>query len=104
MVPNNAATRGSKALGAPGADDVFVTRPGDIAGLDAKGIANRLTIPESPGGFRVIEFPTPAEGLASPVFRTNPGFVGGGKTAGGAVEFVVPNGPIPSGATTRIVR
>jgi hypothetical protein len=31
----------------------------------------------------------------APVFRSNPGFVGGGLTAGGAPEFVVPNGPIP---------
>ena len=51
----------------------------------------------------LIEFPTPSEGLASPVFRTNPGFVGGGQTAGGASEFVIPNGSIPPGATIRIV-
>ena len=51
----------------------------------------------------MIQFPTPEEGLASPVFRSNPGFVGGGYTAGGAPEFVVPNGPIPPGATTTIV-
>lgn len=52
----------------------------------------------------VIEFSTPSEGLASPVFRSNPGFVGGGLTSGGAPEFVIPNGPIPPGATTTIIR
>jgi len=90
-------------LGAPGAADVFVTTPEAIEGLDAAGIAQRLTIPESPTGFQIIQFPTPEVGLASPVFRTNPGFVGGGFTAGGAPEFVIPNGPIPSGATITTV-
>jgi hypothetical protein len=89
-------------LGAPGAADVFVTTPEAIRGLDAAGIAKRLTI-DAADQFTVIQFPTPAEGLASPVFRSNPGFVGGGRTAGGAPEFVVPNGPVPSGATTTIV-
>ncbi|NKC15605.1 MAG: hypothetical protein GKR94_26430 [Gammaproteobacteria bacterium] len=42
--------------------------------------------------------------MASLVFRNNPGFVGGGRTAGGAPEFVIPNGPVPAGATTRAVR
>ena len=104
VVPDTPVTRRSGTLGAPGADDVFVTTPDDIAGLDAAGIAQRLTIPESPSGFRVTEFDTPASGLASPVNRTNPGFVGGGRTAGGANEFVVPNGPVPATATTRVVR
>ena len=47
---------------------------------------------------------TPSRGIASTVFRNNPGFVGGGRTAGGAPEFVIPNGPVPAGATTRLVR
>ena len=90
-------------LGAPGALDVFVTTPEAIEGLDAAGIAQRLTIPESPSGFQVIQFSTPESGLASPVFRTNPGFVQGGFSAGGAPEFVIPNGPIPPGATITTV-
>jgi hypothetical protein len=56
-----------------------------------------------PDGLQVIEFATPEEGLASPVFRTNPGFVRGGVTSGGAPEFVLPNGPIPAGATITVV-
>ncbi len=86
-------------LGRPGASDVFVTAADDIAGMNASQIAKRLGIPESPTGFRVIEFPTPSSGVASPVFRTDPGFVGGGRTLGGAREFVIPNGPIPAGST-----
>jgi hypothetical protein len=89
-------------LGRPGAIDVFVTAADDIAGLNTRQIANRLTIPQSPTGFRVIEFPMPNSGVASPVLRTDPGFVGRGLTAGGAREFVIPNGPIPVGATIRV--
>ena len=89
-------------LGPPGADDVFVTAADDIAGLNAAQIAERLTIAPS-RSFTVIEFNTPAAGLASPVLRTNPGFVGGGRTLGGAREFVIPNGPIPADAIIRTV-
>ncbi|MGJ0515580.1 MAG: polymorphic toxin type 10 domain-containing protein [Methylomicrobium sp.] len=104
VVPDNAITRVSGTLGRPDADDVFITAAEDIQGLNAKDIAERLTIPESPTGFRVIEFPTPKAGIASPVNRTDPGFIGGGRTAGGAREFVIPNGPFPADSSTRVVR
>jgi len=84
--------------------DVFVTNAKALKGLNAKQIADKLTIPQSSSGFKVIEFPTPSSGIASPVSRNNPGFVGGGRTAGGAPEFVIPNGPLPAGAATRAVR
>jgi RHS repeat-associated protein len=89
-------------LGPPAISDVFVTAADDIAGMNATQIANRLTIAPS-NVLTVFEFPTPPSGLASPVFRNNPGFVGGGLTAGGAREFVIPNGPIPSNAIRRVV-
>ena len=90
--------RGSfPTLGPPGRSDVFVTAAEDIAGLNAKQIAQRLTINEA-DTFTIIRFPTPQSGLASPINRLDPGFVGGGRTAGGAREFVIPNGPIPAGA------
>ena len=104
VVPDNPITRATGTLGKPGANDVFVTAADDIRGLSAKQIAERLTIPESPSGFRVIEFPTPKSGIASPVNRADPGFIGGGRTAGGAREFVIPNGPIPAGSSTRVVK
>ncbi|MYM67691.1 hypothetical protein GTP45_12715 [Pseudoduganella sp. FT55W] len=86
-------------LAKPGDLDVFVTNASELRGLSNAQIAEKLTIPELPGGFKVIEFPSAGiEGIASPVFRTNPGFIQGGRTAGGAAEFVIPNGPIPSGA------
>jgi hypothetical protein len=89
-------------LGPPGKSDVFVTATDDIAGLNAKQIAERLTI-DPADSFTVIKFPTPQSGLASPVNRLDPGFIGGGRTAGGAREFVIPNGPVPPRATTEVI-
>lgn len=83
---------------------MFVTAADDIARLSANQIAQRLTIPKSNSGFRVIEFNTPSTGLISPVNRTTLGFVGFGKTAGGAREFTIPNQIIPRHSTIKIVK
>lgn len=87
--------RRAESLGAPGEADVFVTGADDIAGMSAKQIAKRLSLYDDAGNLRsgpfsVFEFDTPI-GIASPIRRTNPGFVGRGRTAGGASEYVVPN-------------
>ena len=103
VIPDMPITRASGTLGKAGDSDVFVTAAGDIRGLNAQQISKRLTIPQSPTGFRVIEFPTPGSGVASPVFRSDPGFIGGGRTLGGAREFVIPNGTIPAGSRTTII-
>ena len=97
-----AGNRSLTTLGRAGADDVFVVAADDIAGMNAAQISQRLSIGAS-DTFTVIRFPTPASGVASPVFRTNPGFLQGGLTRGGAREFVIPNGPIPAGARTTVV-
>ena len=79
--------RSVTTLGRAGDADVFVTAADDIAGLNASQLAQRLSI--SPAEtFTVIRFPTPAGGggIASPVFRTNSGFLQGGLTRGGARE------------------
>ncbi|RMG93756.1 MAG: hypothetical protein D6705_17780 [Deltaproteobacteria bacterium] len=81
---------------------VFVTVADDIAGMRSVQTAERLTIPRS-RTFTVIEFSTPSKGLASPVFRSNSGFVGGGRMAGGVREFVLPNGPVPESVVIRRV-
>jgi hypothetical protein len=65
-------------------------------GLLATCLAKRLTLVDEtsnliPGPRAVIEFDAPASGIASPIFRNYPGFVGSGRTAGGAREFVIPN-------------
>jgi hypothetical protein len=91
-------------LGGSGALDVFVTNASELRGLTVKQIAEKLAIPES-FSFRVIEFPSVnVQEIASPIGRNNQGFIQGGRTAGGAAEFVIPNGPIPAGATERIVQ
>ena len=101
IIPGNIS---GKTLGAPGSTDVFVTAADDIIGLNAKQIASRLAIPYSRSGFKVIEFNTSRIGIASPINRMNPGFVGFGRTAGGAREFVIPNQLIPNGSIIRMVR
>ncbi len=88
----------SPMLGAPGASEVFVTGAGvrDIGRIKtSNGLARRLTLVDDGGNLlrgarTVIEFDLPS-GIATPVNRANPGFVGRGRTAGNAREFVVPN-------------
>jgi YD repeat-containing protein len=87
------------SLGRSGRPDAFVTAAADIRRIrTARGLAKKLTLVDETGQLRqgpfiVIEFDTPW-GIATPVFRNDPGFVGGGRTAGGAREFVVPNLPL----------
>ncbi len=100
VIPNS--VRELTTLGPKGAADVFVTASSDIKGLNATQIAQKLTIRESPTGYSVITFETP-QGIATPINRNIPGFVGGGRTAGGAREFVVPNQPIPKNAKIKTV-
>ena len=94
--------RNPSTLGLPEAPDVFVVAAEDIAGLNAAELVQRLTIRPSEV-FTVIRFRTPASGVASPVFRSNDGFLQGGLTRGGAREFVIPNGPIPAGARFEVI-
>jgi hypothetical protein len=88
---------GSATLARAGAADVFVVDATDIQGIKtSEELAKRLTLVDSngqlvKGPFRVIEFDTPLEGLDQPLNSSNPGFINGGKTAGGATEYIVPN-------------
>jgi hypothetical protein len=93
----------SATLGPPSATQTFVTGASDISGLNAAQISQRLTIPQSSSGYTIFEFPTP-KGISTPFVSDSPGFVGGGRTAGGAREFNVPNQPIPPNATIRTVQ
>jgi RHS repeat-associated protein len=102
VVPN--VERPLPTLGTSSSADVFVTAASEIKNLNAAQIADKLTIPLSSSGFRIYQFPTPTWGIASPVNRLTEGFVGKGRTAGNAVEFVIPNQVIPANATTTIVR
>lgn len=88
--------RGVVRIGPPSSSDVFVTSADDISSLNSSFlISNKLTLVNhrgnlSKGPFTIIEFNTP-QSIASPINRPNPGFVGFGKTKGGATEFVIPN-------------
>lgn len=94
----NPAYINGKTLGAPGAAGIFVTATKNIKGLNALGIANKLTIPKRIGGFKVIEFETPMNGLSSPINRTNPGLVGGAR------EYTIPNQNILANAKITTVK
>lgn len=98
VVPNNGET--ITMLGRSTELDVFVTASSDIKGMNAAQISKRLAISESSTGYKVFEF-DPLQGIATPINRKNPGFIGGGKTAGGAREFVVPNQSIPKNAIVK---
>ena len=92
-----AAFVGAPTLGAPWVAEVFTTGAPDVAGVaSSEEMAKRLTLIDETGALRsgpfaVIAFDTPVTGIASPVRRTNPGFINGGRTAGDAREFVIPN-------------
>lgn len=88
-------------LARPDAAEAFITAASDIKRIKtAHGLARRLTLVDEAGNLRtgpmlVLQFNLPKDTpIASPVFRNIPGFVGFGRTAGGAREFVVPNLPL----------
>jgi len=90
-------------LGPAGAADCFVTPASEIAGLNAAQISAKLTIKPSATGYDIYILKNPS-GLASPINRTDPGWLPGGSTGGGAREYVIPNQPTPPGGPTRTVR
>jgi hypothetical protein len=109
VLPTSALPPGASPAtpGRPGAVDVLVSAAEDVRGRGAAGIAQRLAIPPDSeySEYFVIEFPsTSVVGVGSPINRPDPGCVGRGLTAGGAREFVTPDGPLPNGAVVRIVR
>ncbi len=82
-------------LGKPGDPDVFITAAEDLARYRTQAsVERRLAL--QPGRRAVVTFKYDVEagGIASPVFRDYPGFVGKGRTLGGAREWVIPNKPL----------
>jgi hypothetical protein len=91
-------------LGLPNRSDVFVTDSKVLQGLTPTQISKTLSI-ESNNTFTVIEFPSSGiNGIASPINRNYELFIGGGRTAGGAPEFVIPNAKIPDNSTIKIIK
>ena len=84
-------------LGKPGDPDVFITAAEDLARYRTQAsVERRLALPPSSERRAVVTFKYDVEagGIASPVFRNHPGFVGKGRTFGGAREWVIPNRPL----------
>ena len=80
-----------------GAPDAFVCNAEEIWGLSAKELAEKLKIDLPPNGFDIYVMPgSEVEPIASPINRSYPEFVPGGRTGGGASEFVIRNGPWPA--------
>jgi hypothetical protein len=84
-------------LGHPLAEDIFVTSAKEIKNISKSSeMAVKLTLLKENGTYitdklSVIEFDKRNIPLASPVFRENLGFIKGGLTKGGVVEFSIPN-------------
>ena len=91
-------------VGPPWRSDVFVTAAEDVEELSAEALPERLGIRPAPAFYVAVFRASSLEGRgASPVRRSDEGFVGRGRTRGGARESVVPNQPIPPTATIREV-
>jgi hypothetical protein len=81
-----------------GGSEAWVTAADDLKGLNTvEGVANKLTLVDENGALRlqgnaVVEFQVKdVSGIASPYNRANAGFVNGGKTGGGAREWLFPS-------------
>ena len=99
-------------LAPAGRAEAFVAAAEDLEGITtALELAERLTLVDGAGSllhgpWAIIEFDAPEVGLASPVISEIPGFIGQGRTAGGAREFVIPNAVVSDlqNVTIRVVR
>jgi len=76
-------------LAPPGESDVFITAAEDLARYRTqRSVEKRLTLTQGKRAIVTFIYEGP---IASPVFRNNPGFIQGGRTLGGAREWVIPN-------------
>lgn len=93
----------SSTLALPTQEFAYATVPDAIEGMTGQELYQALELPGPPSlsGYNVLTFPTPEEGLATPL-SANPD-VPNGFTSGFAPEYIVPNGPIPAGTTTTYV-
>ena len=102
----------TRTLAPAGRSEAFVAAAEDLEGVTtALELAERLTLVDNEGRllqgpWAIIEFDVPEAGLASPVISQIPGFIGQGRTAGGAREFVIPNAAVSDlqNVTIRVVR
>jgi tetratricopeptide (TPR) repeat protein len=103
VIPYESGITIPNTIGLADRSHAFVTAAEDIDGLSAVDIPQRLGIASSPQ-YLVIRFPAPSAGLSTPLTFDHPLFTGGGLTSGGAREFFITNGAIPSVATYQIIK
>jgi len=101
VIPANVKTT---TLGNPNQERVFVAAAEDIKGLDAQNLSLKLGINKSSYVFRIYEFDTPMNGIASPIKYDDPLFTGHGLTIGGLRELTIPNQGIPNGSYSYIIK
>lgn len=103
VIPFNPGSPMPPTIGRANDPSVFVTAAEDVAGLNAAQLSQRLGI-KSAQEFLIIRFPAPKPGLSTPLSFDDPQFVGRGLTSGGAREFMIPNGTLPTTATFEVVK
>ena len=99
VMPKKFADQLSKGKGKlSGGAEAWITAADDLKGINTiEGAARRLALVDDAGNLRlqgnaVVEFEfKDISGIASPYNRSNPGFISGGKTGGGAREWLVPS-------------
>jgi hypothetical protein len=99
-VPENVAIliesgRTDIPLGRPSDADVFITAAEDLARYRTQSsVERRLALPPGQRAIVTFKYDIEAGGIATPIRRDYPEFVGRGRTAGGAREWVIPNRPL----------
>jgi len=79
-------------LAKPGDPDVFITAAEDLARYRSQSsVERRLGLPPGQRAIVTFNYDIGVGGIASPIWRDYPEFVGGGLTRGGAREWVIPN-------------
>ncbi|MCX7683011.1 MAG: polymorphic toxin type 10 domain-containing protein [Anaerolineae bacterium] len=94
-------------LARPSEPDVFVTAAADLSHYRTqRSVERRLALPPSDKPRSVVSFDYDVNkgSIASPINRPYPEFVPGGRTAGGAREWVIPNRPLRELVGQGIVR
>jgi RHS repeat-associated protein len=82
-------------LAKPGDPDVFITAAEDLARYRTQSsVERRLALPPGQRAVVTFKYDVEAGGIASPILRDYAEFVGRGRTAGGAREWVIPNRPL----------
>ncbi len=82
-------------LAKPEDPDVFITAAEDLARYRTQAsVERRLGLPPGQRAVVTFKYDVEAGGIACPICRSYPEFIGRGRTIGGAREWVIPNRPL----------